>query len=544
MGTDVKICRAIARSQSNELTVKEIIEFIRPKNNSIYKNIHSLASQSGETWDSKYLFSSTLINDLINKKNNGNEEIDRIDAQSILDEEINKIAHKLELLYYSNDSENVKLDPRFKSNDEDNMNIIIFESNKRARAKIILNKSAVKTKDSAFLTIDNRNIPLTWIHKEHRIYFKPLKFTSTAKGELDWLRCMTSNEGLERIYKYKRKIRKISNSKNISDGKKDRLIQGHYQKIRKIYDNIRYRKLSLNSKSLLFYALQENNYVEFNKSIECLSNLESDIVHETVRQRHFNEFGEEDGGIYHSFSFKRDFPYLSKYTLTKDYLPRNFVAKLLKETALELNNKLHDLNGEEISYEITCRLIKAIKTSILISNDTKTRRSQIENYLREIGTYLVYIDLRADEIKKQNENWKNIYEKESNLRETLFKLIDEGINRNDEVIPIHEPLQRIKILWDSELNVLRSIANRYGNRFLITGTCLVRKFKARKLKALLRKKPTPQQANSLLIEKGGIHEECLNYEFLTKLGFYIDITRPDYTHQFVTEIKKNRSARE
>jgi hypothetical protein len=275
-----------------------------------------------------------------------------------------------------------------------------------------------------------------------------------------------------------------------------------------------------------------------------LVNLESDIVHETVRQRQFNEFGEEDDGIYHSFSFKRDFPYLSKYTLSKDYLPTNFVAKLLKETALELKNKLHDMNGEEINYKITCRLIKAIKTSILNSIDTKTRCSQIENYLREVGTYLAYIDLRANEIKKQNENWKNLYEKESNLRETLFKLIDEGIKRNDEVIPIHKPLQSTKILWDSELNVLRSIAKRYGNRFLITGTCIIRKFKARKLRALLRKKLTPQQANSLLIEKGGIHEECLNYEFLTKLGFYIDITRPNYTHQFVTEIKKNRSARE
>jgi hypothetical protein len=183
MGTDVKICRAIARSQSNELTVKGIIESIRPNNNSIYKNIHTLASQSGETWDSKYLFSSTLINNLINKKNNGNEEIDRIVAQSRLDEEIDKIAHKLELLYYSNDSESVKLDSHFENNDEDNKNIIIFESNKRARAKIILNKSAAKPKDSAFLTINNRNIPLTWIHKEHRIYFKPLKFTSKAKGD-------------------------------------------------------------------------------------------------------------------------------------------------------------------------------------------------------------------------------------------------------------------------------------------------------------------------------------------------------------------------
>lgn len=546
-GIDVKICRAIAHSQSNELTVKEIIKLVGSNNNSIYRNINRLASQSGEIWSTGYLFCSTLINDLVGKvKNNDNVEIDSAAAQRRLGEEIEKIAHKLESLYYNYDSERVKLIPRIESDDDDNKNIIIFENDKCACAKITLDKSAAKIKDSAVLTIGNRNIPLTWIHKGHGLYFKPLLSASTkVKGELDYLRCMTSNKGLRKIYEHRKRIAKISNSKRTSDERKDRLIHDFLYKIRKIYDDIRYRKLSMTTKSLLLYASKEDDYTEFNKSIECLSNSKSDLIHEKLMVKEFNEFGEENNGTCHPFVFKQDFPYLSKYALVKDHLPPNFITRLLKKIALELKDKLQDMNGEEINYKVTNQFLEHVRKCIPDNSGVnKNTHKHIDDYLNEIGVFVRYIDLRENEMRKRRENRKSIYDKENDLRQTLVRFIKNSIGKKKEVIPIYKQTQQAKVLWDSERHILDLIENKYGRRYLVTPTCLVRKYKVRKLRALLRGKPTPQKANSLLIEKGHIPRECLNYPFLTKLGFCIDSKRPGYTDPFVAEIKKNRSARE
>jgi hypothetical protein len=545
-GTDVKICRAIARSKSNELTVKEIITIIGPKSNSIYENIHTLVSQSGETWDVRYLFCSTLINDLIKKKNNNeNEEIDRTGAQSRLDEEIDKIAHKLESLYYDKYSERVKLVSHIESSDDAHKNIITFESNESACAKIILDKSAEKIKDSAILTIGDRNIPLVWKHKEHKLYFKPRKSTSKVKGELDYLRCITSDLGLRKISEYNKKITKLSNSKYTMDERKERLMHNYQSKIRKIYDDIHYKKLTMTTKSLLLYVSKENDYTEFNKSVECLSDSETDLIHEKVMVREFNEFGEESNVIYHPFTFKRDFPYLSNYTLAKDHLPLNFVPGLLERIALELKDKLQDMNGEEINYTITNRFLEGIRKYISANNRIdKNALQHIDDYLREINVYIEYIDLRDNETRKREENWKSIYDKENNLRQILLRHIEKGLNRKEEIIIIHEQIKQAKVLWDSERHILELIENKFGERYIVTPTSLIKKSKARKLRTLLRGKPTPQKARSLLIEKGSIPEGCINYEFLTRLGFCINITRLDYTSPFVTEIKRNRPAHE
>jgi hypothetical protein len=203
------------------------------------------------------------------------------------------------------------------------------------------------------------------------------------------------------------------------------------------------------------------------------------------------------------------------------------------------------MDGEEINYVVTSQFFENIKKYISADNCIdKNVLQHIDDYLEEISVYIKYIDLRDNEIRKQAENWKSIYDKENKLHQTLLRRIEKGINRNEEVITIHEQIKQVAVLWDSERHILELIENKFGERYIVTPTCIIRKSKARKLRALLRGKPTPQKARSLLIEKGSVPEECINDEFLTRLGFCINVTLPDYNNYFVTEIKRNKPARE
>jgi hypothetical protein len=97
---------------------------------------------------------------------------------------------------------------------------------------------------------------------------------------------------------------------------------------------------------------------------------------------------------------------MSQYCLmafcVKKYLPERFSAKLLKDIALELQNRLEEMNYEDLKYEVTRRYYKGIYdhfwlvrtdfTPLILDKariDPETRDMIIE-YQSEILVYLIH----------------------------------------------------------------------------------------------------------------------------------------------------------
>ena len=406
----LKILRAIFRRPPNydALTVNEIVKNVEGEKSTIYRHIKALVPQSREIWNKEYLF---CFQDLFNI-------LDKYDPKVI------RLADKLRIYYnYFLQWDWKKVTCRIMDNCDNNKKIIRFEIDQDDYLTINLDKSAKRNLDKASIMIDkkfnvnNKNdgrfaklyrmgknriiitdVPLKYYHKDSKLYFKTLlsKSRFKVKGESDILRFMPSKRGLRNMdSSYENKIRHVCiNTKYSSEKKKrkiDKLLQKYDIEFLKFCGSTRNYTLNPTTKSLLLYVLQENDYVRLSKSIEYLSNSISDIIHENIRVKEFNEFEEEDNGVEHPFTIKRDFPYLSGYTLAKRHLAVDFIPRLLKRIALELNDKLRDMNGEEINYEVTKRFVEVIGTDILDNNNiSRDSQKHIETYLKEIGNYLRY----------------------------------------------------------------------------------------------------------------------------------------------------------
>ena len=116
------------------------------------------------------------------------------------------------------------------------------------------------------------------------------------------------------------------------------------------------------------------------------------------------------------------------------------------------------MTGINNSSCLTNRFLEGIRKYISANNRIdKNAIQHIDDYLREINVYLEYIDLRDNETRKREENWKSIYDKENNLSQILLRHIEKGLNRKEEIIIIHEQIKQAKVLWDSERHILELI---------------------------------------------------------------------------------------
>lgn len=160
---------------------------------------------------------------------------------------------------------------------------------------------------------------------------------------------------------------------------------------------------SLNLRGLLLYLTgesAENNRID--KTLDSLSERDEYVrVRDSVVIGINEENGEDLLRIW-SYKIKQDFPFLSYYNKMKKYLPERFSAKLLKDIALELQNRLEDMNNEDLKYEVTRRYYKGVYdyfwlvgpffTPLILDRariDPETRDAIID-YQSEILAYLIH----------------------------------------------------------------------------------------------------------------------------------------------------------
>ena len=117
---------------------------------------------------------------------------------------------------------------------------------------------------------------------------------------------------------------------------------------------------SLNLRGFLKYLAGEssdNNRID--KTIETLSECDKYVSIKDQENMSNNECG-QDLSKFWDYQIKENFPFLSLYNDIKKVLPEKFAAKLLKNIALGLQNRLEGTNIEDLKYEVTSRYYQAI----------------------------------------------------------------------------------------------------------------------------------------------------------------------------------------
>lgn len=399
--------------------------------------------------------------------------------------------------------------------------------------------------------------------KEGKLYFRTLADKSyySNKYVSAYLDCSLDERGQQRIRSYQNQMDKILASSNSSSTTKekeerDKVIQKLQDKISNVYDKREYQVFSMNIRGLLSYALDESDYNEFNKSIENLAECdEYQEVREPIDT--YNELGQRsDFTIYFNYMIKRNFPFLSYYNDFKHILPGNFAAKLIKKIAKRLKYILDKASPDHLKYVVTEQFFDEIKPSLLIQ-DNENNNNRIDNnddvskavehyYISEISTYLNNIKKR-DLIQQQNSKiFQNIKNRRNSLMEKLHRIIkNNNENNNNEVIPIYDSIIESRLSWFDFSDILKSIEKIHGNRFIITDKCIIPKQKAKKLKSLLKGRPTYNDACLSLIENG-VSQMCFGVQdayigFFHKLGFTTAYEDENDWNSNLIVVKKKRN---
>ena len=159
-------------------------------------------------------------------------------------------------------------------------------------------------------------------------------------------------------------------------------------------------------------------------------------------------------------------------------------------------------------------------------------RKSLLKYCKQIRRYL--------KIKKTAHaiNCKTLYEvKEEQLRQqdllhSLHKLIAES---NQDIIPIDRIIKSSKLKFGVQY-ILESIERNFGQKYVITQTCIISRSKADAFRSLLSNLPLCENAHKILLDNG-IPRRCLSYNrsldnIVEKLGFYTRrvLISSDYLH--------------
>ena len=188
------------------------------------------------------------------------------------------------------------------------------------------------------------------------------------------------------------------------------------REIEEIENNRTHWEYRLNLRGLLMYlAVESVDNSGIDKTLDSLSERDEYVREHDSVVIGVNENNGEDLLRVWSYRIKQDFPFLSHYNEIKRYLPTRFPTELLKTIALELQNRLEDMNNYVLKYEVTSRYYKGI-TDYFWTAPTFTPlildRSRIESevrdmiieYQQEILVYLIH--RRQKEVLQLESEWK------------------------------------------------------------------------------------------------------------------------------------------
>lgn len=343
-----------------------------------------------------------------------------------------------------------------------------------------------------------------------------------------------------------RKIRKFifNIDPNLSSSKKYELLMVH-DDIRKLNRRYKYANISMNLRGLLFYAVHEDDMLQFNKSIECLANsgkLE-DKIEEIYR---YNPKSKDTCQVESlNYSAMEDFPFLlPEYNDFKHILPIDWTFKVLKRIRNNLEGELELLSIEELKYKVTKEFFECIKEYERSLDEIGDQ--QFDNQSFEIGRS------RKSLLKyyKQIRRYLNVKETAHAInRKTLYEVKEEQLRQQDllqtilklaeasklDIIPIDLIIKKSK-LKSGVQDILESIERNAGQKYMITQTCIISRSKADALRSLLSNLPICENAHKILLDNG-IPRRCLSYNgsldnIVEKLGFYTRrvLISSDYLH--------------
>jgi hypothetical protein len=287
---------------------------------------------------------------------------------------------------------------------------------------------------------------------------------------------------------------------------------------------------SMNLRGFLKYLAGEssdNNRID--KTIETLSECDKYV---SIKDQEFMDNSTENGqDLFRTWNYqiKENFPFLSFYKDIKKFLPEKFAAKLLKDIALELQNRLEGINIEDLKYEVTSRYYYAIANyfwsvnnpfgvPLILSRDRidLESRNMIIKYQLEIHRYINHNKqketLQSEKVYAERCN----YYDSTNLQAEIEHIID-TYSGDDNIISIDE-VQKFSLPYSRFKDVIESVERRYKDKYAVVGDLyLISNSKIEKLKQLVTPGITYKKACSTFT-KYNIPEFCHN-SLIHKLGF-------------------------
>ena len=309
---------------------------------------------------------------------------------------------------------------------------------------------------------------------------------------------------------------------------------------------------SLNLRGFLKYLAGEssdNNRID--KTIETLSECDKYVsIKDQESMDSNNEYG-QDLYRFWNYQIKENFPFLAFYNDIKKVLPEKFAAKLLKNIALELQNRLEGTNIGDLKYEVTSRYYHAIADHFwsinnffgghLILNRGRIdleSRTTIIKYQLEILTYLNHRKQKEILQSQKAYEYYHEYYDSANLQRQIEHIIDTS-DDNDNIISIHEVVQKFNLPHSHLQDVINLIEFRYKDKYTVIGdVCLISNSKIEKLKPLLTPGITYKKA-CIIFTKNNIPEFC-HSTLIRKLGFEFDPRKGEkkYDYRNPTIVKR------
>jgi hypothetical protein len=303
----------------------------------------------------------------------------------------------------------------------------------------------------------------------------------------------------------------------------------------------------MNLRALLFYAVHEDDVIQFNRSIECLACPCEDMGKTEYICAYDPDSKSKD--FYHT-KFQiypiikvDDFPFLlPEYNYLKNILPTNWTFNILKKIGSDLGSDLELLSLEQLKYRVIKEFSRAIKEYAQnLDNigdrkfDNRIERGKGKKLLLKYCRQIRYLIKETPNVinSRTIQYLKREQQREHDFSQKLYALIK---NSDRDIIPIDRLIAKSKLNFGSISYMLDSIESGFGRNFVATETCIISKSKAQILKLALRNLPLCEIASKIL-QDNGIPRRCLRYNgsldnIVEKLGFYSSriLISPDYLH--------------
>lgn len=298
----------------------------------------------------------------------------------------------------------------------------------------------------------------------------------------------------------------------------------------------------LNLRGLLRYVLlnvrkTETEYRQINEVIETLAQVDRyhDLEEEfeamdpvkpgfTVGNKIFLEKKTSN------YKIKVRFPFLSYYNEYKECLPLNFAVNTLYEIAIDLQNKLEEMNIFDLKYEVTQKFFIETENEIWGSSDIlffkpvilkmdaslNTIRTAYNNYQHEICTYLKV--RKEKEIKILEKRERKIQE-ELKIVEFRQKVLSYIENEDKDIISTSEILRSIspdvdhRGLTGTQFNIIKNICEFKRRDYQYSRFNLFKRSLIEEIDKLLTSDMDYETVKKIM-KKKGVHDENVLTEIL------------------------------